>query len=342
MPSRAVLTEAQTIPNADIVQALGNLKIVATSGITTTLPTTSSTLAGLSVANTFTANQAFSGTISIVATTSTAGQITQAGARLLHTSGTVNLFLGMESGNLSLVTTGSTNNGSNNIGIGKNSLLAVTTGSSNVGIGRATLLACTTGSGNLCIGDAVGYLINSGSNNIGFGSTSLNALTSGSQNTAIGNNTLASVTTTGSNTAIGYQSLGLTAGSSNTGVGFNSGYYATGSKGTFIGDSAGIATATVGGLAGVAITSAVNCTMLGQGSGSTSATGDYRTAIGSDSRCNAANALKLGRDTLDRVIFPSWTADPASDLVVGMVIFRSDTSTLKVYTSTGWKTITAI
>ena len=71
------------------------------------------------------------------------------------------------------------------------------------------------------------------------------------------------------------------------------------------------------------------------------AAGTYRTAIGSDSRCNADNAIKLGRDTLDRVIFPSWTADPASDLVVGMVIFRSDTSTLKIYTSAGWKTITA-
>ena len=32
MPSRALLTEVQTIPNADIVQALGNLKITATSG----------------------------------------------------------------------------------------------------------------------------------------------------------------------------------------------------------------------------------------------------------------------------------------------------------------------
>ena len=75
MPSRALLTEVQTISNAEIVQALGNLKIIATTGITTTLPTTSSTLAGLSVANTFTANQAFSGTISLVTTTSTTGQI---------------------------------------------------------------------------------------------------------------------------------------------------------------------------------------------------------------------------------------------------------------------------
>ena len=98
----------------------------------------------------------------------------------------------------------------------------------------------------------------------------------------------------------------------------------------------------VGGLTGAKITSGANNTMIGQAATSTSATGTYRTAIGSESRCNADSAIKLGRDTLDRVIFPSWTADPTTDLVVGMVIFRSDTSTLKVYTSTGWKTITAV
>ena len=303
---------------------------------TLTLPITSTTLAGLAVTQAFTEVNTFSsatpsnsigsgavvisagglgvfgsayigGVINLPATTSTAGQLTQAGTRLLHTSGTVNLFLGEASGNTALVTTGTTNNGSNNIGIGKNSLLAVTTGSTNIGIGRAALLGCTTGSGNLCVGDAVGYLINSGSNNIGFGATSLNSLTSGSQNTAIGNSTLASVVTTSSNSAFGFQSLGLTTGSNNTAAGFNSGYYATGSKGTFIGDSAGIATATVGGLVGVAITTGANNTMIGQASSSTLAAGTYRTAIGSDSRCESNNAIKLGRDTLDVVLLPKMT-----------------------------------
>ena len=57
MPSRALLTEVQTISNAEIVQALANIKIVATSGITTTFPATASTLAGLAIAQTFTASQ---------------------------------------------------------------------------------------------------------------------------------------------------------------------------------------------------------------------------------------------------------------------------------------------
>jgi hypothetical protein len=318
MPSRAVLTEAQTIPNADIVQALANLKITATSGITTTLPTTSSTLAILA-GQTFTGTQAFSGTITIVATTSTTGQILQAGTRLIHTYGTQNLFMGSGAGNFS-----TTGNGQN------------------VGIGRLSLSSLTSGIQNACIGDSTGNSITTGSTNMLMGYNAGSLLSTGSANCAIGVSCMNQATSTSNNVAVGYQSLGLTTGSSSTGIGHNAGYYATGGNGTYIGQGAGIATSTIGGLAGVAITSAVNCTMLGQGSGSTSATGDYRTAIGSDSRCNAANALKLGRDTLDRVIFPSWTADPASDLVVGMVIFRSDTSTLKVYTSAGWKTITAV
>jgi len=320
MPSRAVLTEVQTISNAEIVQALGNLKIIATSGITTTLPTTTSTLAGLSVANTFTANQAFSGTINIVATTSTAGQITQATKRLLHTYGTSNIFLGSEAGNFTTT------------GLGKN-----------IGIGRITLQSLQGGVGNIAIGDACGFSITGGSSNMLFGEFSGNQITSGTQNCALGVSSLRGVTTTSENTAIGFQALYSTTGSKNTGIGVNSSWTCTsGSRNTFIGEYSGASTDTIGGLLGVGFTSGSNNTMLGQNTASTTAAGNYRTAIGSDSRCNADSAIKLGRDTLDRVIFPSWTADPTTDLVVGMVIFRSDTSTLKVYTSTGWKTITAV
>ena len=260
MPSRALLTEVQTISNAEIVQALANAKIVATSGITTTLPATSSTLAILA-GNTFTGTQAFSGTITLVATTSTTGQILQAGTRILHTYGTQNLFLGAGAGNF-----GTSGNGQN------------------VGIGRLSLSALTLGIQNSCIGDQAGFSITSGNTNMLMGYAAGNLINTGSANVAVGVSCLTQVTSTSNNVAIGYQSLGSTTGSSSTGIGHNAGYYATGGNGTYIGQSAGIATATVGGLAGVAITSAVNCTMLGQGSGSTSATGDYRTAIGSDSR----------------------------------------------------------
>ena len=288
MPSRALLTEVQTISNAEIVQALANIKIVATSGITSTFPATASTLAGLSVANTFTANQAFSGTINLVATTSTAGQITQGGERFIHTfqpSGqNQNVFIGFQAGRTSVMT-----------------------GGGNVGIGRAALQSLTGGANNLAFGDAAAYTLTSGSSNIIIGASAGNAITGGSTNCAVGVGSMASLTTTSDNCAFGHQALGLQTGAQNVGVGKNAGYSSTSNNGTYIGQTAGFATATVGGLVGVAITTGANNTMLGQASSSTSATGTYRTAIGSDSRCESNNAIKLGRDTLDVVLLPKMT-----------------------------------
>ena len=285
MPSRAVLTEAQTIPNADIVQALGNLKITATSGITTTLPTTSSTLAGLSVANTFTAAQSFSSTISLVTTTSTTGQILQASKRLLHTYGTSNIFLGSEAGNFTTT------------GLGKN-----------IAIGRITLQSLTGGIGNIVIGDACGFSITSGSSNMLFGEFSGNLITTGTQNCALGVSSLRGVTTTSDNTAIGFQALYSTTGSKNTGIGVNSSWTCTsGSKNTFIGEYSGASTDLIGGLTGIGITTGSNNTMLGQNTASTTAAGNYRTAIGSDSRCQSNNAIKLGRD---------YSASNAGDITI--------------------------
>ena len=163
MPSRAILTEVQTISNAEIVQALANLKIVATSGITTTLPATASTLAGLSVANTFTANQAFSGTISLVATTATAGKIIQAGNTLLHTFGTDSIYLGKDAGNTS------------------------NTSVASVGVGTRSLYSLSTGRQNLCFGFQSGYYITTGWDNTVFGgyNTGL-GIVDGGANTIIG------------------------------------------------------------------------------------------------------------------------------------------------------------
>jgi len=337
MPSRAVLTEAQTIPNADIVQALGNLKIVATSGITTTLPTTSSTLAILA-GQTFTGTQAFSGTITLVASTSTTGQILQAGSVIFHTFRTDNLFLGSGAGNFGATL------GSNNIGIGKSSLAACTTGQSNTAIGRVTMTALTTGSNNVALGDDTGSGLTFGDYNILVGRNAGKALTTGSNNSAIGGLSLLACVSGSSNVAIGYQSLGLNTSGANTAVGHNSGYYSTSSNGTYIGQSAGIATATVGGLAGVAITTGANNTMIGQASSSTSMTGTYRTAIGSDSRCQNNNAIKLGRDTLDVVILPSMTTavrDAVRSPAGGSFIFNSTTSKLNFYNGTAWEAVTS-
>ena len=253
--------------------------------VTLTLPITSTTLAGLAVAQTFSANQTFSGTIDIAATTATAGQITQAGTRLLHTYGTANIFLGAGAGNF------------NTTGLGKN-----------IAIGRITLQSLAGGVGNIAIGDACGFSITSGNSNMLFGEFSGNLITSGNQNVACGVSSLRGVTTTSENTAIGFQALYSTTGSKNTGIGVNSSWTCTsGSKNTFIGEYSGASTDTIGGLIGVGFTTGSNNTMLGQNTASTTAAGTYRTAIGSDSRCESNNAIKLGRDTLDVVLLPKMT-----------------------------------
>ena len=322
MPSRALLTEVQTISNAEIVQALANIKIVATSGITSTFPATASTLAGLSVAQTFSAAQTFSSTINIAATTSTAGQILQGGERFIHTfqpSGqNQNVFIGFQAGRTSVMT-----------------------GGGNVGIGRAALQSITGGANNLCFGDGVAFGLTSGSSNIIIGQGAAGSITTGSTNCAVGVGSMGALTTTSDNCAFGHQALGLQTGTQNVGVGKNAGYYSTSNNGTYIGHTAGIATATVGGLVGVAITTGANNTMLGQASSSTSATGTYRTAIGSDSRCQSDNAIKLGRDTLDKVIIPSWATAPTTSLSAGMLYYDTTLAKLRVYT-TAWETITSV
>jgi len=429
--SKAVLSRKQAIPDAEIVQALANLHINALAGIITTFPTTTSTLAALQTAQTFTLDNEFSSTtvsssvttgavkiagglgvvgagyfqslnaqsgeiaglslivglngltnagpttlastlsltlntdatsssaggtltvtggaavskklfvgtlLDLVATTATAGQITQAGSVIFHTFRTDNLFLGSGAGNFGATL------GSNNIGIGKSSLAACTTGTSNTAIGRITLSVLTSGSNNVALGDDTGTAITDGEYNILVGRNAGKNINTGDYNSAIGGIALTTCTSGGANVAIGYQSLGSTNASNNSAVGFNSGYYSTGNNGTYIGHSAGIATATVGGLAGVAITSGVNNTMIGTSSSSTSATGTYRTAIGSDSRCQNNNAIKLGRDTLDVVILPSMTTavrDAVSSPAGGSFIFNSTTNKLNFYNGTGWEAVTS-
>jgi len=304
---------------------------------TLTLPITSTTLAGLAVTQEFTQVNTFSsasaststasgavvisagglgvfgsayigGVINLPATTSTAGQITQATKRLLHTYGTSNIFLGSESGNFTTT------------GLGKN-----------IAIGRITLQSLQGGVGNIAIGDACGYSITGGSSNMLFGEFSGNLITSGSQNCAVGVSSLRGVTTTSENTAIGFQALYSTTGSKNTGIGVNSSWTcSSGSKNTFIGEYSGASTDTIGGLLGVGFTTGSNNTMLGQNTSTTSATGTYRTAIGSDSRCESNNAIKLGRDTLDVVLLPKMTeaqmATAATTLstVKGAIVYCTD------------------
>jgi len=301
----------------------------STASQTITLPNATTTLAGLAVAQTFSAANTFSSTVSLtlgtdatsssaggtltvtggaavskklfvgtlldlVATTSTAGQITQAGTRLLHTyGGGGNLFLGTGAGTLTLS------------GVGHN-----------CGIGYGALAS---------LGANNGY-------NTALGSYSLNGVTSGSGNMGIGYGAGGGANCS-NNTAIGYQSLNNTSGGNNTAVGFNTGQ----------------STGAIGGLTALAITTGTSNTIIGSSAGITSATGTYRTAIGSDSRCQNDNAIKLGRDTLDVVILPSMTTTQRNAVTSpagGSLIFNTSTGKLNFWNSTAvtpaWEAVTSI
>ncbi len=162
------------------------------------------------------------GNLNLAATSATGGQITQAGSRLIHTSGgTTNFFAGINAGNLT--TTGLTNTG-----IGNNALLAVTTAQNNTALGNGALQNNSTGFANTAVG--------------------IQALTlnNGDYNTAVGRVALAANTSGGGNTALGVNAmLGNTTGSNNISVGGSTGAgNTTGSNNIFIGVNANIGTAT--------------------------------------------------------------------------------------------------
>lgn len=286
---------AVTSATESVSASTGALIVTGGIGVAATRDATSSSLGGaMTIAGGLAvAKKAFIGTLlDLVATTATAGQITQGGERFIHTfqpSGqNQNVFIGFQAGRTSTMS-----------------------GGGNVGIGRAVLQGLTSGGNNLCFGDGVAYAMTSGSSNVIIGQASGNTLSTGNNNTAAGVNSLKSGNTTGC-VALGYNSLRDTLSNSNVALGFNAGYSITGTAGnngynTCIGDSAGTATSLVGGLTGSAMLTGTSNTMLGAKTSATSASGIYRTAIGCDSICESNNAIKLGRDTLDVVLLPKMT-----------------------------------
>ncbi len=113
------------------------------------------------------------------ATTSSVGQITQAGARLVHTYGTNNTFLGNSAGNFTL-------SGTDNVGIGYQAGLALSSANFNTYVGSQAGLANTTADSNTAVGALALTDVTSGSTNVGIGTGALSSLLTGSSNIAIG------------------------------------------------------------------------------------------------------------------------------------------------------------
>jgi len=209
-------------------------------------------------------------TLNIPATTSTVGQITQAGTKIFHTYGTLNLFIGANSGNFT--TTGA---------------------GANCGIGSLTLSSLIGGTKNMAVGSAALQNVQGGSSNVGVGEAAGNSITSGSANVLVGGNAGQLIISASNNTVIGYQAMISGTGSSNVMMGTYAGYSATGgANNVLIGTHAGRAE-----LGGAAITSGSFNTMLGDQTSAFLATGSYQTAIGAGAICTAINQVMIGRST---------------------------------------------
>jgi hypothetical protein len=183
------------------------------------------------------------GILTLPATSATVGQVKQGTDVILHSMGTLNLFLGAGSGNLS------TSGSGQNIGLGCNSLHSITTGSVNMAIGYEAGYDLTTGAANVLVGRGAGrHLIATGnaggaaSYNICIGQNAGYSLTYADRCVAIGNSALYSLQTGNyyGCVAIGASALYSATGYSNVGIGQAAGYLITTGNGyVLIGDNAG-------------------------------------------------------------------------------------------------------
>jgi hypothetical protein len=237
----------------------GDVTIAGSGSAVVTFPTTSTTIAGLGIAQSFTALQTFSAGISASGATFT-GSISGVTATfskdITVNSMTVGLGKSSDTTNVAIGYVALASNtsdysvlGVSNVAVGGSALTANTTGSYNTAIGGGALSSNSSGEDNIAIG--YGALTNSAtaSSNIAIGINALALGSLGSFNIGIGLETLSASDNTGnSNVAVGYQSLKTnTTGSNNTGIGTSALLpLTTGSRMTALGHNAGryIGTAT--------------------------------------------------------------------------------------------------
>lgn len=189
----------------DVVDATATSVLPISSG---RIPLTAAAFALSAPTNNVPAN------LTMVNSSTTAGNITKDGALFLHNFGTNNFFAGANAGNLSTSGTG------RNTGVGVNALMTNTTGADNTASGTSALISNTTGIGNTAIGVEALKSNTTGFYNTASGVSALISNTTGVFNTATGVNALYSNTTGTLNTASGLAALySNTTGTANTASG---------------------------------------------------------------------------------------------------------------------------
>jgi len=211
-----------------------------------------------------------------------------------NATGDDNVFMGSNAGKGS-----HGNSNSNNVGLGSDCMLAVSTGSANTSIGKDSSKAITDGHNNVAIGNnaletstSVGYAVAIGDDamksgdatsaadgTIAIGGSALSALTTGAKNTAIGYECMDATDDGAWNTAVGYQALSANCGNNNVAVGVNALLVCTSEANTAIGTEAL-----------KSLTSGEHNTAIGNSALSSEDTGDRNTAVGNNSLANVNGA----------------------------------------------------
>lgn len=298
----------------------------------------------------------FSTIIQIPTTTSTVGIIQQNGNRVFHTFNANNVFIGQNSGNLTLSgqwcvgvgfqTLSALTSGFNSVGIGYFALNALTSGDNNLGMGTNSLVALTTGSHNVAVGANTLKGSVSDTQNVALGTDALFACDGGSSNIGIGRFSLADLSTGDQNIGIGVQaSIRNGTGSNNVSIGYFSGqgtFGTSNSQNVFIGSSSGQAISTggdnvcVGYQAGNVITSGGSNIIIGSGTDPTGATvsdelniGDvlFGTLTANQNLTINAATISVDYDLMlagDGVLGMSETTTPTADTNYGKVYCKSD------------------
>lgn len=236
------------------------------------------------------------------------GVITKNNKRFLHNyapngSEFNNLFIGLEAGNFTMGGGAISYQSSYNVGIGPNSLSALTTGYSNTAVGSKSLLLNTTGYDNTAIGYCPLYSNTTGYFNTAVGNYSL-FYNNGVYNTAFGYYALYSNQFGNYNTAIGGESLHSNNGESNTAIGFYSQYLNfSGGENTSVGRNSlssnisGYTNTAVGAYAGSTVTTGYNLTLLGNRSQPSSESASNEITLGNNFitslRCNVQTITSL-------------------------------------------------
>lgn len=127
----------------------------------------------------------------------TEGVLFWGGDRFVHNYGTLNTFVGANSGNLTLTTADAIQN----VGIGGESLSGLTTGTQNTGLGYGTLVQLDVGSYNTALGSGA-FANGTGDNNTAIGAGAIAVALAASDNIAIGFNAALGLTTTESDNII--------------------------------------------------------------------------------------------------------------------------------------------